>query len=438
MECDICADIALKARSSKKLTEIILECWQREYGRRPYLHFIFHGNVFERKFFRKMTADDFLLVLTFIETRTVKHFEFLHCTVPNIHAQHFLKCLDNLVSVNFTHSNVPMEMFRYLAENAKTLILETLMLCGNSIDEQKSEYLRMYLIQTKRLFHFDVSNCGINHITLAIIADGILHCKNLQSIDVSDIAPHHPQYIIDTSKIAVILSILIWSSQLLEVHFRKIKIDGSGMATMCDNFSVSFLRILDIGANAIGPDGTDALFKALKYSNVAALIMPFNKIGDVGGKIIAENLRFTTLKHLDISYNEISSQTMELILTNLTKCNTMKTLNIYGNDFSSQTIGSVLHILIINHILNPRGLDVSINYVGDVHQIFPVENQILNNFQESLKLSKYCVKEKISPRTMMWFKKNLRQVMVGYEIPNIERSLLKIVTQNFSCVNINE
>lgn len=399
MECKICADIA---RTTRPLTETILQCWQREYGRRPYAHLIFHGKVFERKFFRKMTADDLLRVLQFFDTKTVKHFEFLHCRVPDIHSQQFSKCLDHLVSVNFTHSDVPMEMFRYLAENAKSLILKTLMLCGNSIDEQKSEYLRVFLSQTETLFDFDVSNCGINHITLAILADGILHCRNLKSVDVSDIVPHHPQYVIDTSKISVILSILIWSSHLVEVHFRKIGIDGSGMATVCDNVSVSCIRILDIGANSIGPDGCDALFKALKGSNVSALIMPFNKIGDVGGKIIAETLSLTKLEHLDISYNEISSVTMELILTN---CNTMSTLNVYGNDFSSPTIGGVLHVLIMNQILNPHGLDVSINYVDGVHQIFPVENRLLSNFQESLKLSKYCLKEKISPRTMMWYKK---------------------------------
>lgn len=417
MECDICADIALKReKPTKKLVEVILECWQREYGRRPYNHFIFHGKVFERKFSRKMTADDFLLILKFLDANTVEHFEFLHCTVPDVHVQHFLKHFDNLASINFTHSIVPMEIFRYLAENGKRFSLKTLMLCGNPIDEKKSELLRMYLLQTEKLLHLDVSNCGINHITLAVIADGILLNKSLKSIDVSDIVPHHPQHIIDISKISVILHILIWSSHLLEVHYRKVGIDSSGIAMMCENIAVCFLRILDIGANSIGADGTEALFKALKYSNVVAVLMPFNKIGNVGGKIIAENLCFTKLEHLDIRYNEISCQTMELILTNLIKCNTMKTFNIYGNDFS-QAIGSVLNVLITNHILDPDGLDVSIECDDGVHQIFPIENQIFHNFQESRKLSKYCVKEKIRPQSMLWFKKNLRQV-VGYDNPN--------------------
>lgn len=430
MDCDICAIAITKARSSKKLTEIVLDCWQREHGRRPYSHFIFHGKVFERKFLRKITEDDFLLILNYFDTRSIEHFEFLHCTVPDIHTQHFLKCLDNLVSVNFTCSNVPIEMFRYLAENAKTLTLKTLILCGNPMDEQKSEYLRMYLLQTEQLCHFDLSNCAINHITLASIADGILHCKSLQSIDLSDIIPHHPQQTVDISKISIILSVLIWSSHLLEVHYRKSGLNSSAMAMICENIPVSFLRILDIGGNCIGSDGTEILFKALKYSNVAALFMPFNNIGDVGGKIIAANLCFTKLEHLDISYNKISSQTMQLILTNLIKCNTMKTLNIYGNDFNSQTIGNVLHVLIENHVLNRDGLDVSLNYVNNVLQIFPVENQILNNFQEFRKLSKYCAKENINPRTLMWYKKNLRDV-VGYEHANIEPNLVKFVTQNF-------
>lgn len=433
MECDICANIALKkARSSKRLTEIILDCWQREYGSRPYVHLIFSCKVFERKFFRKMTADDFLSMLKYFDNRTIEHFELLHCSVPKIHSQIFLKCLDNLVSANFTHSNVPVDMFQYLAENGKRLHLETLILCGNLIDEQKSEYLRMYLLQAERLLHFDASNCAINHITLATIADGILHCKNLKSIDVSDIVPHHPQQTKDISKISIILSILIWSSHLMEVHYRKVGIDCSGMAMMSENIAISCLRLLDIGGNHIGPDGVDALFKALKHSNVAALVMPFNKIGDIGGKIIAENLWLTKLEHLDIRYNKMSSQTMELILISLNECCQIKTLAIYGNDFSSQTIGGVLEILITNHNLNPDGLDVSINYVNDIRQVFHVENQIFNKFEEFRKLSKYCVKENINPKTLMCFKKNLRNV-VGYEHPSIEKNLEEFVNKNLSC-----
>lgn len=428
MDCDICADIAFeKARSSKKLSELILDCWQREYGRRPYHHFIFHGNIFERKFFRKMTTDDFLVILNFFGMRTVKHFEFLHCTVPDIHMQIFLERLNNLVSVNFTHSNVPIEIFRYMAEKAKTLPLKTIILCGNSIDEQRSEYLRLYLLGTESLLHIDVSNCGINHITLAIIADGILHCKTLESIDMSDIVPPHPQHLIDTSKISVILSILIWSSHLLEVHFRKIRIDDSGIAMICDNISISSLRVLDIGANSIGPDGAVTLFKALRRSHIMALIMPYNKIGDVGGNVIAGYLHFTKLEHLDISYNGISSQTMELILTNLTECNKMKSFNIYGNDFDSQTIGEVLHNLIDENFLNPDGLDVSVGFVNDVYQIFPAENQLFNNFQEIRKLSEYCAQEKIDPRAMMWFKKNPTQ-LVSCDNSNIKQNLTEIVT----------
>lgn len=436
MECDICANISLKkARSSRKLRKVMLDCWQREYGKRPYVHFIFHGMVYEKTFYRKMSADDFLVILTFLDKRIIKHFEFLHCAVPGIHEDYFLKCLNNLVSVNFTHSNVPTKMFQYLADKADKLTLKTLMLCGNIIDVPKSECLRNFLLNTKTLFHFDISHCGLNHITLSIIADGILHCKNLKSIDLSDVLPHHPQHKIDSSKISVILSILIWSSDLLEVHFRKTGIDSSGMEMMCENISVSSLRILDIGANCIGPDGVEVLFKALKRSNVAALIMPFNKISDIGGKAIAENLCQTKLEHLDISYNEISSKTMELILTSLTNFNPMKTLNIYGNGFDSENIGSILHTLISNHVLNPAGLDVNTNFVDDTdgYQIFPVENQILNNFQEFRKQSNYCVKHKINPQTMIWYKQNLRHV-VGYDIQNIEQNPMKFVTRNFSCV----
>ncbi len=420
MECDICADIA---RTSRKLTEIILDCWQREYGRRPYSHLIFHGNVFERKFFRKMTEDDFHHILEFFETRTIEHFEFLNCEVPTVHAPQFLRCLDNLVSLNLTYSDVPMEMYQYLAENAKNLQLKTLMLCGNQIDQKQTEYLRMFLLHTETLLHFDVSNCGLNHITIAVIADGILKCKNLESVDLSNIVPHHPNHIVDTSKISTILSILIWSSRhLLEVHYRKMGIDGVGIRMICDNISITSLRILDIGANCIGPDGTEILFKALRTSYITALLMPFNKIGDVGGNVIAKSLSFTKLEHLDISSNEISSPTMEEILTNLTRCNPLKTLNIYGNDFDSQSIGSVLHILIMNHILNPNGLDVAVHYIDGVHQIFPVTNEIFNHFQEFRKLSKYCAKEEISPQTMLWFKENLRHV-VGKDTPDSENYL---------------
>lgn len=432
MECDICADIA---RSSRKLRKIMLDCWQREYDRRPYVHLIIHGKVFEKNFYRKMTADDFLTILTFLDRRTIKHFEFLHCTVPDTHIQHFLKIMNNLVSVNFSHSNVPMEMFQYLADEAENLTLKTLVLCENIIDEAKAECLRTFLSKTETLFYFDLSHCCISHVTLAIIADGILHCKNLKSIDLSEIVPHHPQQLMDTSKISLIFSILIWSSHLIEVHFRKSGIDGSGIAMMCENISVSFLRIIDVSSNCIGPDGTDTLFKALKHSNVAALIMPFNKINDAGGSIIAENLCYTKLEHLDISYNEISAKTLELILTNLTKRNPMKTLNIYGNDFNSASIGGALQILITNHILNPAGLDVTTHYVdeADGYQVFPVENQILNNFQEFQKQSNYCAKQKINPKTMLWFRKNLRHV-VGYNTQSIEQNLMKFVAQNFSCL----
>lgn len=406
VECDICAGIeAKRLKSSKKLSEIVLQCWMRECGTRPYTHLIFHGHVFERKFDRKMTDEDFLQILDFLDMKIVQHFEFLHCMVPNIHAQLFFQCFNHLVSLNLSHSVVPPEMFQYLADNAKDVTLKTLMLCGHQIDQKQAEYLQLYLSQTEQLHNFDVSNCGLNHITLAIIADGILNCKNMKSIDLSNIVPHHPQKIMDVSKISVILSILIWSSRLLEVHYRKIGIDSSSIGMICESVGVSFLKILDIGANCIGPDGTEKIFTALRNSNVTALLMPFNKIGDAGGNAIVEHLSYTKLEHLDIGFNEISSATIEMLLTSLTRWNSIKSLNIFGNDLKSETIGNILHILTTNNILDPDGLDVAATYTNGAHRIFPVENCVINNFKEFPKLSKYCEKEKINPFTMMWFKK---------------------------------
>lgn len=69
------------------------------------------------------------------------------------------------------------------------------------------------------------------------------------------------------------------------------------------------LRVLDLNANEISFKGCEAIAKYLKSDNckLESLHLANNKISDFGAKAIAQALsQNKTLKHIDITYNNIN------------------------------------------------------------------------------------------------------------------------------------
>ncbi|XP_055374530.1 leucine-rich repeat-containing protein 34 [Condylostylus longicornis] len=316
-------------KSNKILTPLILQCWQRDNFRRPYNHLYLSRRFFEEKLKRKFNLDDYRKIINYF-------FEILFNNEP------------------------------------KNITIKILRLNGTPITQTVAHLLRNYLIHNEFIEFLDIGNCNLNENNFYIIADGVYNSKSLKAFNMNRLILNNVCDTIDTERIALIISQLIWKNQLIELHLRNLQLNSYDIKSIAEYIEKqnSILLYLDLGSNSLTQDGIEILFKAIVLSNtLIGLDISHNSIGRNGGEIIAFSLPSTKIKYLNISYNGIDAIGMHLLLSVVKKTIPLKILNIFGNEFNSSTVYTLKRQIEAKTLI-AENLDVDVVFDRDKNEFY--------------------------------------------------------------------
>lgn len=370
----------------RPLTILKLDCWQRQYDRRPYACLFLNRKLFEISYHRShLDADDFDCLLEFLSNRkNVTTFELNYIPIPqSVVSPLIILLATNMRHVSLCHTDLPLtETFNTLHQQItkNSCRIESLRLSGNAFEHDHAEQLRRILIDTKTLIYLDIGYCDLDTHSWAVIADGMLHCATLQAIDISDIRPSHSHHIIDASKLALTLSCVMWPNRLREVHAKFCQLDGhdiihftDGLVQRCSN-----LVYLDLGGNRLGANGAHNLFEAIRQAPyLVGLDISNNNIGKHGAGAVSNMFCSTAIRYLDIGRNGIPALEMRMILNTLRKVHSIEILNIVGNEFDPNA-ADVLRRVIDARVCLLHSIDVTTTYDEDTRsfRVVPSDNEL--------------------------------------------------------------
>lgn len=359
----------------RKLTSLMLECWQRDYDHRPYNTLLLHRKHFECAMHRIMNNKDFEILQQFLHQHQqhINNFELIYMPMPTQEYEENLMtilCQYMMINVSLCHINLSSNALTVLAKNATACNITTLRLSGNAFVKEHVEQLRLFLLSSKLLQYLDIGYCSLDHRTFPIIADGILNCMTLKAIDIShSIIPMNYLNIVDCTKIAIIIAIILNQNHLQEIHLKHFQFDGHDIVPITEYLynNRCNLKYLDLGSNNIGAHGVEILFHALKNTQLIGLDISNNKIGEIGGIIIAHCLPQTRIRYLDIGRNDITTSAMTLILQTIKKPFPIRILNVIGNRFDNVDVAEILHRQINAKILVLHSIDVQTTFDDDLN-----------------------------------------------------------------------
>lgn len=406
----------------RALTILLLDCWQRKYDKRPYSTLLLNRKSFEGTFNRTMDVLDFEVLLEFLAERYIENFELNYMTMPSSDAGYIMKpminALSNMLNVSLCHVSLSIDALKLLSmeNNINMSKIKCLRLSGNALNREHAFYLNEFLFKNQTIRYLDIGFCSLDHTIFATIADGILASKSLRAIDVSRIVPCHTAHTTDQSKITLLLSILMWSNQMFEIHLKHCNFDGHDILPIAECISrrCTNLTYLDLGSNNIGVYGTEVLFEAIRTApNLIGLDISNNNVGGKGGEIIAHNLPFTHIRYLDIGRNDIDADVMFLILTTIKKSYHIRILNIQGNKFD-YNVGAVLKRHLDGKILLIESADVVVTYDESEHgyRIVPIINEKAEYNKRYHRVVPFHRKYDAAPN-LLWHDVNKQKLLVN-------------------------
>lgn len=351
--------------ASKKLTELILDCWQREYDVRPFGNLVIHRKFFEERLHHCFGKKDMEVLLAFLAKRKILNLELLYISLPldAEMAEVFIDRLRGVTWLSLVNVDLPAKLIELLAGRVEELQIKLLRLTGNCLTNIQAEHLRCFVKYSGVLQYLDVGFCCLDEVRFATIADGVYNSKSLKGVDMSRLELHSRLGAIDETKISTIISMLVWKGTLVEVHFKGCFFDCHCMEPISEYIvNNSAILYLDLGSNKIGPKGASILLKAIVASKkLIGLDLSYNQLGSHGGEIVAHCLPKTKIRFLDLSYNGISTEATHLIFSTIKKSTPIRILNIAGNYFSSE-VGRMLYRQIGAGVLLLETIDVDVIY----------------------------------------------------------------------------
>lgn len=341
----------------KPLTVLILDCFQRLYDKRPYEKFILNGKLFEKQFLRRPDRTDFDVLIEFMKRRNIKTFELVYADIPHSHSILMLQ-FTKITSLCLSYVSLSANAMEFLASIASSCVIKSLNLSGNAFTKEHSENLRKFLLNNKTIVNLNVDNCSLTQISFAIIADGLTRRSSIEVVNMGRVVPVTNKHMIDDSKLASVISVLLKQSALKEVNFQHCEIDYHGMIQISE--CLDNLVYLDLGSNRIGPNGTKILFEILKScKKLIYLNISKNNIGSFGGEAISTLLPYTNLRYLNISSNGISADSINKILYSMTKIFPFRKFFISENEFDWETV-KIMNRQISSGYLEPTAIDVAL------------------------------------------------------------------------------
>lgn len=414
MEAPPCTCPTHRPKPYRPLTALMLECWLRKYDQRPYNLMLLNGTQYANAFHRKLDINDYKVLTQFMSKGKLDNFELIYMPLPSITVCHgLLRILANLTHVSLSHVDMGVEHLKTLLEKPSFLI--SLRLSGNALTQEHADVLREFLLENNTIAYLDVGYCSIDPITFVSIADGIQNCKSLRAIDVSRIVPCHSAHMMDSSKLAVIIAMLIWTNGIHEFHGRHLNIDGHDILPIVEYLNrCNNLVYLDLGSNRLGPDGTKYLFDAIKDApQLVGLDISNNNLGEHGGLEISNHLAYTKIRYLDIGHNSIPATAMTQILLTIKKAVPLRIFNIFGNKFDHK-VGRVLRRALDARVLMLNAVDVKTTYDVDEDgfRIVPQDNDRSRFNYRYLRVQPFIRKYDAVPN-LLWHDVNKRKLLVN-------------------------
>lgn len=230
---------------------------------------------------------------------------------------------------------------------------------GTILTTPDIEALHKFIMESKILRHLNLSNCSITQYDFPLVADAIHKSNSMRSFVCNRLVGK--RITLDTTKIAHIVSSLILQNKLEELEMQKCEFQSRDMEIISEYLETpkSKMRKLNFAYNCLGSDGTEYLFRATVLSNTLThLNIGSNKLGTRGGRTVAKYLSSCyLLVYLNITWNHICSDTMNLILTTMKKPVKLHKMEIIGNQFNAKS-ASILRRLLDAGVLPQEGIDV--------------------------------------------------------------------------------
>lgn len=414
MDIPPCVCPAHRKVAYRPLTLLLLECWQRKNDQRPYNTLMLNRIQFDSAFHRTLNNHDYEVLIAFLSEGKIDNFELIYMPLPPVAVCHgLLRILANLTHVSLCHVDIDPAHLATLLEKPCAFI--SLRLSGNAFTQEHANVLQTFLIENNTIAYLDVGYCSIDPITFATISDGIHNCRSLRAIDVSRVVQCNATHMMDASKIAGIIAIILWSNTIYEFHGKHLNMDGHDIVPIveclnrCEN-----LVYLDLGSNRIGADGTKFVFEAIKSTpHLIGLDISNNNLGHHGGLEISNHLAFTQIRYLDIGYNAINASAMEQILQTIKKSVPLRIFNIIGNKFDYQ-VGRVLRRALDARVLLLNSVDVKTTFDVDEggFRIVPAENDRSRYNYRYMRVQPFIRKYDVAPN-LLWHDVNKRKLLVN-------------------------
>lgn len=230
---------------------------------------------------------------------------------------------------------------------------------GTILTAPDIDSLHKFIIESKILRHLNVSNCSVTQYGFPLLVDAIHKSNSMRSFVCNRLVGK--RITLDTTKIAHVVSSLIWQNKLEELEMQKCEIQSCDMEVISEYLETpkSSLRKLNFAYNCIGCDGTEYLFRATVLSNTLThLNIGSNKLGTIGGQTVAKYLSSCyLLVYLNITWNHICPDAMNLILATIKKPIKLQRIEIIGNQFDTKS-ASILRRLLDAGALPQAGIDV--------------------------------------------------------------------------------
>ncbi|XP_061398046.1 uncharacterized protein LOC133333770, partial [Musca vetustissima] len=254
---------------NRNLTLLLLDCWQREYDQMPYRNFVFENLWFEERMRRSFNlVRDFTIIVKFIKLRPqLQNVKLVGLQVADSElVQKFVASLKNLRCIELKLMNLPRDFFEILAENVGELGVEDLLLEGTPLTDCDILNLRQFIIDSRTLQKLHVGSCSINQYNIANLADGVHKSQTLKAFTCNRLLGNSLN--LDSQKIALVLSSLIWQNKLQAIEMEKCEMNASDMEIIAEylyNENSNLLK-LNVAYNKIAANGAEYLLKAISHS----------------------------------------------------------------------------------------------------------------------------------------------------------------------------
>ncbi|XP_060653587.1 leucine-rich repeat-containing protein 34 [Drosophila nasuta] len=349
------------------LSTLLLECWQREYDKRPYTNFRFRRLDFEERLKRRYHClGDFRVIVKFLfkyELSSVSIWSiFISKADPHL-LRDFVHTLLHVPRIELKLMHLPEEFFVMLRLNANKMKVGTLSLEGTPLTDEKAKQLREFLLASKTLHTLNVCSCSLSLYNFATVADGVHKSSKMRNFYVSRLLALNLS--LDSEKIASTVGSLLMQNKLVELTMEQcefLALDMEIFAEYLENKHCS-LRKLKLAYNLISADGALFLMRAIaKGGTLELLDISTNSIGSHGGEWVAQYFSSCNmLQHLYLNDNRIGAEAINLLLLTIKKPCRIRRLQIYGNQFNSRS-AMILRRLLDAQVIMQEEIDISYTY----------------------------------------------------------------------------